>query len=339
MGVNLKPLTSPEAISLDELKGKVIAIDAYNALHQFLSIIRQRDGTLLKDSSGEVTSHLTGLLYRTSNLVEKGIKPIYVFDGKPHPLKMDTLNGRKAIKEKAMEEWERAKERGDMEEARKKAQQTSVLSKEMVEEAKKLLEALGIPYVQAPGEGEAQASFMCMKGDADFVSSQDFDCLLFGAPMLVRNVAITGKRKMPGRQKWVNVSPEKIVLQDVLSEHGITREQLVDIAILVGTDFNKGVKGIGPKTALKLIKKYGRIEEVLREEDISGLDNIDEVRNIFLNPSVAEDYSTEWKAVNEEGVINFLCGEHQFGEKRVRHALEKFKAFSKSMGQKNLFDF
>lgn len=338
MGVNLKPLTSPETISLDGLKGKAIAIDAYNALHQFLSIIRQRDGTLLKDASGEVTSHLAGLLYRTSNLVEKGIKPIYVFDGKPHPLKMDTLNGRKAIKEKAMEEWERAKERGDMEEARKKAQQTSVLSKEMVEEAKKLLDGLGIPYVQAPGEGEAQASFMCMKGDADAVSSQDFDCLLFGAPVLVRNVAITGKRKMPGRQIWVNVLPEKIVLQEMLSSHGITREQLVDIAILVGTDFNKGVKGIGPKTALKLIKKYGSIEGAAEAEGIA-LENVDEVRDIFLHPSVTEDYSIEWEAVDEEEVINFLCGEHQFGEERVRHAVEKFRAFSKLLGQKNLFDF
>lgn len=338
MGVNLKPLTSPETISLDGLKGKAIAIDAYNALHQFLSIIRQRDGTLLKDASGEVTSHLAGLLYRTSNLVEKGIKPIYVFDGKPHPLKMDTLNGRKAIKEKAMEEWERAKERGDMEEARKKAQQTSVLSKEMVEEAKKLLDGLGIPYVQAPGEGEAQASFMCMKGDADAVSSQDFDCLLFGAPVLVRNVAITGKRKMPGKQKWVNISPERIILEDVFSTHGITREQLVDIAILVGTDFNKGVKGIGPKTALKLIKKYGSIEGAAEAEGIA-LENVDEVRDIFLHPSVAEDYSIEWEDVDEEEVINFLCGEHQFGEERVRHAVEKFKAFSKLLGQKNLFDF
>jgi flap endonuclease-1 len=338
MGVNLKPLTSPETISLDGLKGKAIAIDAYNALHQFLSIIRQRDGTLLKDASGEVTSHLAGLLYRTSNLVEKGIKPIYVFDGKPHPLKMDTLNGRKAIKEKAMEEWEKARERGDMEEARKKAQQTSVLSKEMVEEAKKLLDGLGIPYVQAPGEGEAQASFMCMKGDADAVSSQDFDCLLFGAPVLVRNVAITGKRKMPGKQKWVNISPERIILEDVFSTHGITREQLVDIAILVGTDFNKGVKGIGPKTALKLIKKYGSIEGVAEAEGIA-LENVDEVRDIFLHPSVTEDYSIEWEAVDEEEVINFLCGEHQFGKERVRHAVEKFRAFSKLLGQKNLFDF
>jgi len=339
MGVNLKPLTLPEEISLDTLKGKTIAIDAYNVLHQFLSIIRQRDGTPLKDASGEVTSHLTGLLYRTANLVEKGIKPIYVFDGKPHPLKMETLHGRKEVKDRAREDWERAKERGDMEEARKKAQQTSVLSKEMVEEAKKLLEGLGIPHVQAPGEGEAQASFMCMKGDADAVSSQDFDCLLFGASVLVRNVAITGKRKMPGRQKWVDVSPERIVLQDVLSEHGITREQLVDIAILVGTDFNRGIKGIGPKTALKLVKKYGSIEEVREAEDIGGLENVYEVREIFLNPSVARDYSIKWRAVDEGKVVDFLCGEHQFGEERVRHAIEKFEVFSKSLGQRNLFDF
>jgi flap endonuclease-1 len=336
MGVNLKPLTNPKAISLEELNGKVIAIDANNALHQFLSIIRQRDGTLLKDADGNVTSHLTGLFYRTANMVELGIKTIYVFDGKPHPLKMETLRNRRAVKEKAMEDWEKARERGDMEEARKKAQQTSVLHEEMIDDAKKLLHTLGIPYVDAPGEGEAQASFMNIRGDVDATSSQDFDCLLFGAPLLLRNIAITGKRKLPGKQKWVDVSPEKIILQEMLSAHGIDREQLVDIAILVGTDFNRGIKGIGPKTALKLIKQYGKIEAM---EGVGEVENLQEVRSIFLNPSVSENYSIEWKGVDEDETINFLCKEHRFSEDRVRHAIKRFKVFSKSLGQKNLFEF
>ncbi len=336
MGINLKPLTAPKAVSLDELSGMTIAVDAYNVLYQFLSIIRQRDGTPLKDAYGNVTSHLSGMLYRTANLVELGIRPVYVFDGKPHPLKMKTLHERRIVKERAMEEWEKARERGDMEEARKKAQQTSVLSKDMVDEAKKLLDLLGIPHIDAPGEGEAQASFMSMRGDADAAYSQDFDCLLFGAPLLVRNVAVTGRRKLPGRQKWVNVSPERIVLRDVLSANEITREQLVDMAILVGTDFNGGVKGIGPKTALKLIRKYGKIEEMEKMEEV---ENLREVRNIFLHPSVTDRYSVEWKEIDVSGVLDFLCKEHRFGEDRIRHAVEKFKDFSKSLGQKNLFDF
>ncbi|MEA2054673.1 MAG: flap endonuclease-1 [Candidatus Thermoplasmatota archaeon] len=339
MGVNLKSLANPRVISLEELKGKIIAIDAHNALYQFLSIIRQRDGTPLKDAEGNITSHLTGLLYRTANMVELGIKPVYVFDGKPHPLKMETLRERSVVKKKAMEEWEKALEKGDMEEARKKAQQTSILNEERVNDAKKLLQALAIPYIEAPGEGEAQASFMNMKGDADATCSQDFDCLLFGAPTLLRNMAITGRRKLPGRQKWMDVSPERIILQEVLSANEIMREQLIDMAILVGTDFNKGVKGIGPMKALKLIKEYGKIEEAVKAGKIGEMTNLQEIRNIFLNPSVTNDYSIEWKKIDEDETIDFLCNKHQFSEERVSHTIKKFKVFSESFKQKNLLEF
>lgn len=339
MGVDLKPLVKARVISLHDLKGKIIAIDAYNAIHQFLSIIRQRDGTPLKDSEGRITSHLAGLLYRTANLVEQSIKPVYVFDGKPHPLKLETLEQRSIIRKEARKEWEEALARGDIKEARKKAQQTSSVTKEKVEEAKKLLDLLGIPYVGAPGEGEAQASFMNKRGDVDAACSQDFDCLLFGAPMLVRNVTITGKRKLPDKQQWIDVSPEKILLKEVLSENGISREQLVEMAILIGTDFNSGIKGIGPKKALQLIKKHGCIENVIDAEGIEEIKNLDEIKNIFLNPSVTDDYSIEWKKVDEDMVISFLCDEHQFSKERVKKALKKFHIFEKSFGQKNLFEF
>ena len=339
MGVDLKPLIVAKQISLHDLKGKVVAIDAYNAMHQFLSIIRQRDGTPLKDSKGRITSHLSGLLYRTANLVEEGIKPVYVFDGKPHPLKLKTLEERKAVREEAKEEWIKALEAGDLEEAFKKAVRTSSIDKEKVEEAKKLLDALGIPYVDAKSEGEAQAAYMNARGDVDMVASQDYDALLFGSLLLVRNLAITGKRKLPDKQIYVEVVPEEVELQKVLEKNGITREQLVDIAILIGTDFNEGIKGIGPKKALQLIKEYKSIERLVEMKKIPEIENYEEIRKIFLEPEVNENYKLEWREVDENKVIDLLCNEHQFSEDRVRNALEKYKKFAKSFKQKSLFDF
>ncbi len=339
MGVDLKPLIKAREISLNDLKGKVIAIDAYNAMHQFLSIIRQRNGTPLKDAKGRITSHLSGLLYRTANLVEKDIKPIYVFDGKPHPFKMKTLEERKAIREEAMEEWIIALEMGDIEEAMKKAKRTSSITKERVEEAKKLLNALGIPYVDAKSEGEAQAAYMNIRGDVDAVASQDFDSLLFGSHVLIRNLAVTGKRKLPDKQIYIEVPPEEILLEKLLKENNITREQLIDIAILIGTDFNEGIKGIGPKKALNLIKEYGSIENLIRKGKIEEIENYEEIREIFLEPEINEEYEIKWHEVNEEEVIELLCNEHQFSKDRVMNALEKYKKFSKTFKQKSLFDF
>ncbi|HHO57365.1 MAG TPA: flap endonuclease-1 [Thermoplasmatales archaeon] len=339
MGVNLKPVVKARQITLHDLAGKIIAIDAYNALHQFLSIIRQRDGTPLKDGMGRVTSHLSGIFYRTANMVEQNIRPVYVFDGKPHPLKMKTLQKRKDIKVEAEKEWKIALEKGDMETAFKKAQQTSRVDEEKVKEAKRLLDALGIPYVDARREGEEQAAYMNRKGDVNAVSSQDFDALLFGAPLLVRNVAITGRRKMPNRQVWVDVYPEEISLDATLEENGITREQLVDMAIMIGTDFNEGIKGIGPKKALNLIKKYGSLEKIIEAGEVDMDADYREVREIFLYPEVNEEYDIEWREADMEEVIKILCDEHQFSRERVEKAMDKYIKFSKTFKQRSLFDF
>jgi len=338
MGVNLVDLLKREKCSLKDLSNKVIAIDAYNALHQFLATIRQRDGTPLMDSKGRVTSHLSGLLYRTANLVDAGILPVYVFDGKPHPLKARTLAIRKEIKEEAEREWRIAIEKGDLETARKKAQQTSRVTDEIVDQSKRLLSALGIPWVQAPSEGEAQASHMARKGDAYAVASQDSDSLLFGAPILVRNLAITGRRKLPNKQVYVKIEPEIVRLEDTLRDLGIGREQLVDIAILIGTDFNEGIEGIGPKKGYELIKRFGSAEkalEVLGKEIDQGL--IDAVRKIFLEPDVTDNYHLEWDLPDEKDVIDMLCGEHQFSKDRVSNALQKFERMRGLLRQGRLF--
>jgi len=327
LGVNLRDLVPKAVVRLEDLSGKSIAIDAYNALYQFLAIIRQPDGTPLKDSSGRITSHLSGLLYRTSNLVEMGIKPIYVFDGTPPALKEVEIKRRMKAKEEALIKYEQALREGKIEEARVYAQATSRLKDYMAEDSKKLLNLMGIPWVQAPSEGEAQAAHLVKRESADYCASQDYDSLLFGALRLVRNVTISGRRKLPGKSVFVEVIPEVVELENVLRGCGVTYEQLIDVGILIGTDFNpEGIKGLGPKTALKLVKEHGNLENVLPH-----LKNAEfpveprRIREIFLNPTVTDKYKIEWLEPDVEGVVNFICGERDFSEDRVRKALEKMQ--------------
>jgi flap endonuclease-1 len=327
LGVNLRDLVPKTTIRLEDLSGKSVAIDAYNALYQFLAIIRQPDGTPLKDSSGRITSHLSGLLYRTSNLVELGIKPIYVFDGVPPALKEVEIKRRMKVKEEALIKYEQALKEGRIEEARMYAQATSSLKDYMAEDSKRLLDLMGIPWIQAPSEGEAQAAHVVKRGDADYCASQDYDSLLFGAPRLVRNVTISGRRKLPGKNVYVEVVPEVVELEQVLKEWGITHEQLIDVGILVGTDFNPdGVKGLGPKTALKLVKEYGSLEKALHYiKNAEFPVEPHKIKEIFLHPKVTDNYKIVWKEPDVEGVINFICRERDFSEDRVRKALEKMQ--------------
>lgn len=322
MGVDIGDIVPTNTKKISEFAGKTVAIDAFNTLYQFLSTIRQPNGTPLVDDSGRITSHISGLFYRSANFIEHGMKIIYVFDGVPSQLKLETIKERRARREEAEEEWKEALRRGDFETARIKAKQSAKLTTEMIDEAKELLDLMGIPHVQAPSEGEAQASRMVMKEDAWAVASQDFDSLLFGCPVLIRNLAITGKRKLPRRNVYVNVEPEVISLSDVFNELGITREQLVDIGILVGTDFNEGIKGIGPKKALNLIRKYGSIKNIIKEKKIE-IPDYEIIREIFLNPEVTDNYEINWGTVDDVGIINFLCNERQFSEERVRNTLSR----------------
>ncbi|MCH2619472.1 MAG: flap structure-specific endonuclease, partial [Candidatus Poseidoniia archaeon] len=200
MGIQLGPLLETRKIKLDELSGQSVAIDGYNVLYQFLTSIRQADGTLLTDSEGRVTSHLSGIFFRFSKLVESGLKICLVFDGKPPALKMDVLEVRRQRKLKAQVQWEAAIEAGDMETARTKAQQTTKLDATMIQESKELLNFLGIPWVQAPSEGEAQVAHLLSTGKVDYGASQDFDTVLFGASKLVRNLTLSGRRKLPKQQ-------------------------------------------------------------------------------------------------------------------------------------------
>jgi flap endonuclease-1 len=325
LGVNLKDLIPKTQVSLHDLTGKSIAVDAYNALYQFLAIIRQPDGTPLKDKSGRITSHLSGLLYRTSNLVEIGIKVAYVFDGTPPAMKEVEIKRRMKTKEEATLKYEKALAEGRIEEAHSYAQATSRLKDYMEEDSKRLLELLGIPWIQAPSEGEAQAAYMTQKKATDFCVSQDYDSLLFGAPSLIRNVTISGRRKLPRKAVYVDVVPEVVELDKVLNELGVSYEQFVDLGILVGTDYNpEGVRGVGPKTALKLIREHGSLDGVLKHlEDVSFPVEPQRIRDVFLHPRVTDSFTLRWLDPDVYGLIDFLCRERDFSEERVKRALVK----------------
>ena len=335
MGINLSDVVILEPRTLEDFSGRILAIDAFNTLYQFLAIIRQPDGTPLMDRQGRVTSHLSGLIYRLSNFVAAGIRPVFVFDGEPPRLKARTVEARGEIKRRAEREWREAVEIGDLATARTKAMQTSRLTDEMVDQSKRLLHLLGIPVVQAPSEGEAQASAMARNGSAYAAASQDFDSLLFGSPRLVKNLAISGRRKLPRKEVYVDVQPEEISLDATLTNLGLTREQLVDMGLLIGTDFNEGVKGIGPKKALALIKKHGSLEPALAELEMD-IESRDEVRDIFLDPKVVDAVDIRFRDPDAEGLRRMLCDEHDFSRERIDSALEKFGAGRSEQKQRSL---
>ena len=326
MGVKFKDIISPEKINLKDLDGKIIAIDAANTLYQFLSSIRQRDGTPLMDKQGNVTSHLSGIFYRTSTIVEKGVKPIYVFDGKPSEFKYGTVKERRTIRDEAEKKWKQALKEGDEETARKFAIRSSKMTPDIVESSKKLLDIMGIPYVQSFGEGEAQASYMVANGDAWAVASQDYDCLLFGSPRIIRNLTFSG-----------NLSDlEYLELKKVLNELELSREQLIDVALMVGTDFNQGIKGVGAKTGLK-IAKTSSLEKYLKQKAIDLGLATDDLRNIFLNPEINKDYDIKWKSVDKDKIIDFMCINHDFSQERVLATVKKMEKLNTS--QKSLTDW
>lgn len=326
MGVKFRDILTAEKIGLKDLEGRTIAIDAYNTLYQFLSGIRQRDGRPLIDNDGNITSHLSGIFYRTASIVDKGIKPIYVFDGKSSEFKANTIEKRREIREESRKKWKEALERGDEETARKFAMRSSKMSPYILESSKKLLDILGIPYVQAMGEGEAQASYMVRNNDAWAVASQDYDCLLFGAPRIIRNLTLSG-----GLSKL-----EYIELEKVLKNLELTREELIDVALMVGTDFNEGIKGIGAKRGLKQIKQ-NTLEEALEKLDCEMEMNLFTLRNIFLKPEVNTNYKLKWKKPDTSKLTEFLCEEHGFSSARILNISEKFNKISSN--QKRLEDW
>ncbi len=342
MGLAITELLTPEKISIEDLKNKTLAVDTYNLLYQFLSSIRQRDGSLLTDSKGHVTSHLNGLFHRTTRLMAYNMKFIFCFDGEVPELKERERERRKELKIEAKKKYKEAAKKEDLEEMKKYAARTSRLTPEMIEDAKELINALGQCIVESPSEGEAQASYIVKKGDADYVLSQDADCFMFQAPKLVKNLTISGKRKKPGAYAYEELMPEIISLKDILKELNINQEQLIILGILVGTDYNVGgIKGIGPKKALALIEKYKHDYNALFKE-VKWNDFFDfswkQVFNLIKNMKVTDKYKLEWEGIDKDKVIKVLVDEHDFNRERVEKSLERLEQ-STDKAQKGLGEY
>ncbi|RMW33790.1 MAG: flap endonuclease-1 [Candidatus Nitrosomarinus sp.] len=326
MGLNLKDLVIREKTTLEAFSNKIIAIDAYNAIYQFLASIRGPDGLQLTDSEGRITSHLSGLLYRNVNFLSLGIKPVYVFDGKPPSLKTAEIERRKQIKKDATIKYEKAISEGNLEDARKYAQQTTSMKDGMVKESKEFLTYFGIPFIEAPSEGEATAAHLTNTGQAYASASQDYDSILCGAKRLVRNFTSSGRRKIPNRNTYIDIVPEIIETKKTLESIKMSREELIDIGILIGTDFNpNGFERIGPKTALKLIKQHKRLEDIPQIQEQLNEIEFEQIRKIFLNPEVANVDEIKFNEVDYEGIVNYLVKERSFSEDRIQSTLNRLK--------------
>jgi flap endonuclease-1 len=338
MGVKLTDLMPRHELKPEALSGKTVAIDASNHLYQFLTTIRAPDGSLFTDKAGNVTSHLIGLFSRTAFLLQMKITPVYVFDGKPPELKTRTSEERRRLKQVAAEKYEAAVESQNLEDMKKFAARSGKLTFAMVEDAKKLLILLGVPFIQAPSEGEAQAARIVKDGNAYAVASQDADSLIFGADRLIRNLSVSGRRQARGVAREL-IPPEMISLKEMLSQNSLTQEQLIILAILVGTDYNPGgIKGIGAKKGLKLVKERGDYDQLFSELkwefDFSWHDVYDAITKM---PTVQTGYFS-LKPFNKNEIYDFLCREKGFSEERTLNALEKISK-SSDASQKGLGSF
>lgn len=333
MGINISQIIPKRDISLEGLRNKKLAVDASQVLYQFLASIRQQDGTPLMDSNNNITSHIMGISTRIPNLMEKGIKLAFVFDGKPPLLKVHEKEKREHRKQLAEKKLEGAKEEGDEEQMLKYSKQTSRLTFKMVDEAKELIKAFGLPVIQAPSEAEAQCSFMAEKGDVYAVVSTDYDSLLYSAPRVIRNLTISQRRKI--RNTYVSTNPEMIELGEVLKELDINQDQLMIISILIGTDYNiGGIKRIGPKTALKLVKKNKDFDSLFKE--LNPDFDWKKIYAVFKSMPIMKNYQLEWKEIDEDKIREIL-NRHDFSEERVDKMIERLT--KKGKHQKGLSSF
>lgn len=341
MGTNLSPLLQPKPLKMEELKGKIVAIDAFNMLYQFITTIRQQDGSYLMDSKGNITSHLIGLFSRTTKMLQTGIKPVFVFDGKPPELKRAERERRRELKNEAQLKYEQALEKEDVSAMRKFAGRTAKLTTQMINESKQLLEALGVPVVQAPSEGEAQVAHMVAKGDAYAGVSQDYDSLLHGNPKVVRNLSVAGKRKKTGALGYKTIMPELIKLEDVLNTLGIDQTKLIWLSTLVGTDYNiGGIKGIGPKKALTLVKKHSNAKELFTEAGwTDDMTPWDKIIDTITGMPLTDNYNLEWQAPDEKSIKILLSEKHEFSSDRIDSTIKRLQNSIGVRAQKGLGDF
>jgi flap endonuclease-1 len=325
MGVTLSELIARKEIGLEDLAGQTLAVDAFNTIYYFLAVIRHRmSGEPLKDHKGNITSHLSGLLYRTLKFLEVGINPVYVFNGHYPDLKKRTVEKRRVKREEAKRKWKEAVRKGEP--ALKFAQEAARVDVWIVDSSKELLDLMGVPWIQAPSEGEAQCAWMCQQGIVYATASQDYDSLLFGSSRLVRNLSAIARKEPETQEVYAEVDPELIELEEVLKNLGLTREQLILLGLLIGTDYNEGIQGVGPSTALKLVREHKSLENILARCQFPGQTTIKSVYEFFLNPPHTDTFQIERKPSQVDKLVRFLVKGHDFSQARVENAVRRVQA-------------
>lgn len=329
---------APFAIKENEIKnyfGRKVAIDASMSLYQFLIAVRS-DGAQLTNADGETTSHLMGTFYRTIRMIENGIKPVYVFDGKPPTMKSGELEKRMEKRADAEAALVKAKEEGNEEEIDKQSRRLVKVSKEHVEDCKKLLTYMGVPYVSAPCEAESQCAELVKKGKVFAVGTEDMDALTFGSNVLLRHLTFSEARKMPIKE---------FHLDKVLEGFQLSQEEFIDLCILLGCDYCEKIRGIGPKNAVKLVQEHRSIEKIIKNLDkkYSVPENwmYSEARRLFKEPDVtpAEEFDFKWEKPDEDNLIKFMCEEKGFNEERIRNAAKKLTKARQGTTQGRLDSF
>ena len=310
---DLREVAALSAASLDGVGGSVVAVDAHNWLYRYLTTTVKwtRDG-VYTTAAGEEVANLVGVVQGLPKFFEHDITPVFIFDGGVTELKDAEIERRRDRRANAEERLEAAREAGDAVEAARLEARTQRLTSVIHETTRGLLDRLDVPYVEAPAEGEAQAAYMNRRGDADYVGSEDYDTLLFGAPETLRQLTSKG-------------DPELMSLDATLSRHGISYEQLVDVGVLCGTDFNEGVTGFGPKTALKAVKEHGDLFGVLDAEGLH-VEFADRIRELFLDPPVTDDYAFDADVDPDIGAAReYVCGEWEVDPDEVERGFDRIE--------------
>jgi len=310
---DLRDLAAIDEVPFDDLSGSVVAVDAHNWLYRYLTTtVRWTNDAIYTTADGEEVANLVGVVQGLPKFFEHDITPVFVFDGSVVELKDDEVAQRREEREKREERLEQAREEGDDLAVARLDSQTQRLTDTILSTTREALDLLDVPVIEAPAEGEAQAAHMAREGAVDYVGTEDYDALLLGAPLTLRQLTSKG-------------DPELMDFEATLDDHDLTWEQLVDAAILMGTDFNEGISGYGPKTAVKAVREHGDLWSVFEADDVY-VDNADRIRDLFLSPAVTDDYEFDREIEPDiDAARSFVCEEWEVAESEVERGFERIE--------------
>ncbi|MFB6133452.1 MAG: flap endonuclease-1 [Halanaeroarchaeum sp.] len=309
---DLRQLAVVEEVDFDALDGTVVAVDAHNWLYRYLTItVKFTNESVYTTEAGEEVANLIGVVQGLPKFFEHDLTPVFVFDGTVTSLKEEEIEERREAKAEAEAKMAAAKAAGDDVEASRYESRTQRLTDTIQETTRELLELLDVPIVEAPHEGEAQTAYMArVDEDVDYAGTEDYDSLLLGAPMTLRKLTTRG-------------NPELMDFERTLERHDLTWEQLVDVGILIGTDFNEGLSGYGPKTALNAIREHDDLWGVLEAESAT-IEDADTIRELFLDPTVTVEYDLDFETAPDiEAARRYVTEEWEIPHEEVARGFDR----------------